>query len=47
MFTGGKEISLRVKEKQIDRVFKLIVKSKHSGRPELLEMLLAVVRVSY
>jgi len=45
VFSGGKEICLRVEEKQIDQIFKLIVKSKHSGRPELLEMLRAVVKV--
>ncbi|XP_065910466.1 inositol 1,4,5-trisphosphate-gated calcium channel ITPR1-like [Dysidea avara] len=44
VFTGGKEICLRISEKQIDKIFKLIVKSEHSGRPELLEMLQAVVK---
>ena len=47
VFTGGKEICLRISEKQIDKIFKLIVKSEHSGRPELLEMLQAVVKVCY
>jgi len=47
VFTGGKEICLRIREAQIDRIFKLIVKSEFSGRPELLEMLQTIVKVCY
>jgi len=47
VFTGGKEICLRIRETQIDRIFKLIVKSECSGRPQLLEMLQAIVKVCY
>ena len=43
MFTGVKEICLNIKEKHIEKIFKLI--SKHNGCPELLETLQAVVKV--
>ena len=45
MFTGVKEICLEIKERHIEKIFKLIVKPEYNGCPELLELLQAVVKV--
>ena len=43
MFTGVKEICLKIEERHIEKIFKLIV--KYNGCPEMLELLQAVVKV--
>ena len=45
MFTGGKEICLKLKEQQVQQVFNLIVHGGTVGRAELLTMLQATVKV--
>ena len=43
MFAEVKEICLKVEEKHIGKIFKLIV--KHNGCPELLDLLQALIKV--
>ncbi|XP_065909470.1 inositol 1,4,5-trisphosphate-gated calcium channel ITPR1-like [Dysidea avara] len=45
VFTGGKEICLKLKEQQVQQVFNLIVHGGTVGRAELLTMLQATVKV--
>ena len=45
VFTGGPEISLRVKEEQIERIFHLIADGRE-GSPDLLHTLQSMVKVS-
>ena len=46
VFTGGQEICLKIKDRQIEQVFFLIAYGGITGRAELLGMLQAVVKVN-
>ena len=45
VFTGELDICLKIKEHQVHHVFHLIAYGGNIGRPELLRMLQAVVKV--
>ena len=46
VFTGNQEMCLKIKERQVEKIFELILENESTGRLELLQLLKAVAKVN-